>query len=311
MKFCKRALVITFTVLLVLAASNAVFAAEKIKFGHVDWPGVTVKTQVAIRILDLLGYEAETRSLSLPVVCKALSSGDLDLFLAAWLPTMNNLVKGYLADGTMISLGLNLDETIYTLAVPKYVWEAGVKSHADLNKFADKFNKKIIGIEPGNDGNQLVLGMIKNNTYNLKDWKLVEGSAAAMMVAVGAAYKKNEWVCWLGWAPHWMNMVHEVKYLEDPEHIWGSEPEVVHTMANSKFPEKNPNVAKFMTQFKVTPQIQSGWIEEYSRQKKDPAKVADAWIRNNLGIVDQWVYGVTTADGKTRARDAVRTGLGL
>jgi glycine betaine/proline transport system substrate-binding protein len=284
-------------------------AADKITFGYVDWPGVTVKTNVAGQILKYLGYDVDMKSLAVPVVFKGLSNKDLDLFLGAWLPTMKSISEKYFKDGSIVELTVNLDETIYTLAVPQYAWEAGVKSHADLNKFADRFGRRIIGIEPGNDGNQIVLDMIENNTYDLKDWKLVEGSTEAMMIAVGSAFKKKEWVCWLGWSPHWMNLAYDIKYLDDPEQAWGDEPEVVKTLAWTGFDQKYPNVANLFKQFHVTPEIQGFWIDQYSRQKKNLEDIAKDWIADNLGIVDQWVYGITTADGKTRARDAIRAAL--
>ena len=283
-------------------------AADKVTLGYVDWPGVTVKTQVAAQILNYMGYETDLKSLAVPVVFKGLANKDLDIFMGAWLPTMKSISEKYFKDGQIMELTVNLNETIYTLAVPKYVWDAGVKSEADLVKFADKFNKKIIGIEPGNDGNQVVLDMIKNNTYGLKDWELVEASTEAMMIAVGSAIKKNEWVCWLGWSPHWMNLAYDIKYLEDPEGVWGTEPEVVKTLAWTGFDKEQPNLARFFSQVHVTPEVQGFWIDQYSRQKMDPAQVAKDWIKNNLGVVDMWVYGVKAADG-SRARDAIRKAI--
>ena len=306
-----RRMTITLLVLgvVLLVGIHQASAASKIRFGYVDWPGVTVKTTVASKILEFLGYDTDMKSLAVPVVFKGISSGDLDVFLGGWLPTMKSIAEKYFKDGSIVPVTINLDETIYTLAVPKYAWDAGCKSHADLAKFADKFDKKIVGIEPGNDGNQIVLDMINNNTYGLKGWKLIEASTEAMMIAVGAAFKREEWVCWLGWSPHWMNLAYDVKYLEDPEHLWGSDPEVVKTLARSGFEKENPNPYLFFRQLRVTPEIQGYWIDQYSRQKKNAEAVALDWIKGNLGIVDQWVYGVTAADG-SRGRDALRRALG-
>jgi glycine betaine/proline transport system substrate-binding protein len=309
MKFLKTIMILALVLILAPTFAATATAAEKVTFGYVDWPGVTVKTTVAAKILNYLGYETDMKSLAVPVVFKGLANKDLDVFMGAWLPTMKSISEKYFNDGKIEALTVNLNETIYTLAVPKYAWDAGVKSHADLHKFADKFKSKIIGIEPGNDGNQIVLDMIKNNTYNLKDFELVEGSTEAMMIAVGSAFKKKEWVCWLGWSPHWMNLAYDVKYLEDPEGVWGTEPEVVKTLVWKGFGDKNPNLALFFKQVHVTPEIQGEWIDQYSRQKKDPEKVAEEWIKNNLGVVDQWIYGVKAADG-SRGRDALRKAIG-
>jgi len=303
--------ILTFSVLIGLSlVAGPVQAAEKVTLGYVDWPGVTVKTTVAARILELMGYEAEMKSLAVPVVFKGLANKDLDIFMGAWLPTMKSISDKYFNDGQIMELTVNLNETVYTLAVPAYVWEAGVRSHSDLNQFADRFDHKIIGIEPGNDGNQIVIDMIRDNTYGLKDWELVEGSTEAMMIAVGSAFKKKEWVCWLGWSPHWMNLAYDIQYLDDPEQAWGTEPEVVKTLAWAGYDQAQPNLARFFSQVRVTPDMQGEWIDQYSRQKKDPEEVAVEWIRNNLGVVDMWVYDVTAADG-SRGRDAIRAALGL
>ncbi|SMC25555.1 glycine betaine/proline transport system substrate-binding protein [Desulfacinum hydrothermale DSM 13146] len=280
-------------------------AGDAIDFGYVNWPGVTVKTQVAAQILDAMGYPTKLKMVALPVLLRSMANEDLDVFVGAWVPTMSGLIGPYRKQGKIVEVATNLDETIYTLAVPKYVWDAGVKSHADLEKFGDKFGRKIIGIEPGNDGNQIVLDAIASNTYNLGKWKLVEGSAEAMMIAVNAAIKKGEWIVWLGWMPHWMNLVYDMKYLEDPEGIWGTDEEVVKTLVRSGLPQESPEVVQFLRQFKVTPDIQNEWILKYSYEKGKPEKVAHDWIASHLGIVDQWVYGVKAADGR-RGRSAVR-----
>jgi len=201
--------------------------------------------------------------------------------------------------------GFDLDETTYKIAVPEFVWNAGVKSLADLNKHADKFNHVIVGIEPGNEGNQIMIDAIENNTYNLKDWELMESSTTAMMVAVGKAIRDNQWIAFLGWEPHWMNLEYDIKYLDDPEKIWG-EGEVVYTIARSGFKEEMPNVYGLLKQIKVTPNMQNDWIYEYGKKERDPDEVAIEWIKNNLDIVDQWVYEVESINGE-RARDVIRS----
>lgn len=311
MKKMRKLLVLScLAVFLIISVARPGLGAEEIRFGYVNWPGVTVKTYVAVEVLKLMGYETDMKMLSVPVVFRGLAGNDLDLFLGAWLPTMKSISEKYFDEGSIVTVAVNLDETVYTLAVPEYVWKAGVKSHADLDKFADKFDKKIIGIEPGNDGNKLVLDMIKNDTYGLGDWKLIESSAEAMMISVGSAIKKNEWVVWLGWSPHWMNLAYDIKFLEDPQHIWGSEPEIVKTVARAGLEKDNPNIYKLFSQFKVTPEIQNEWIDKYSRGKEKPEKVAQKWIKDNIKVVDQWVYGVTAPDGQ-RARSAIRKSLGM
>jgi len=277
---------------------------DTIDFGYVQWPGVTVKTHVAAKVAEYLGYETEMTSGSQAIVFKGMDTGDLDVFLGNWLPTMKMHFDKYEEKGSVHNVRVNLFDVVYRTAVPEYVYEAGVKSLADLNEHADKFNSKIYGIEPGNEGNIIIQDAIKNNNYNLENWSLQASSTAGMLTSVKRAVNNEEWIAFNGWKPHYMNVMFDLRYLEDPEGIWG-EGERVYTVARNGYQDENPNFYKFLEQFKVTAPIQNQWIDSYKRQGKDPEVVAEEWIANNLNVVNQWVYGVETADGQM-ARKAIK-----
>jgi len=42
-----------------------------------------------------------------------------------------------------------------------------------------------------------------------------------MLSAVQRAVNNEEWIAFNGWKPHYMNLMFDLKYLEDPEGIWG------------------------------------------------------------------------------------------
>lgn len=277
---------------------------DTIDFGYVQWPGVTIKTHVAAKVGEYLGYETEMTSGSQAIVFKGMDTGDLDVFLGNWLPTMKMHFDKYEEKGAVHNVRVNLFDVVYRTAVPEYVYEAGVKSLADLNEHADKFNSKIYGIEPGNEGNIIIQNAIKNNNYNLENWSLQASSTAGMLTSVKRAINNEEWIAFNGWKPHYMNVMFDLRYLEDPEGIWG-EGERVYTVARNGYQDENPNFYKFLEQFKVTAPIQNQWIDSYKRQEKDPEVVAEEWIANNLDVVNQWVYGVETADGEM-ARKAIK-----
>ena len=293
----------------VLQAKLPEEAGTKVTFGYVDWPGVTVKTAVAKQILEYMGYDIESEMYLCAVLYKGLSTNDLDVFLGGWIPTMLLYLEPYFEEGTIEKITINLNETVYTLAVPAYAYDAGCRSEADLHKFADKFGRQIIGIEPGNEGNMIMINAIERNDYNLAGWEVVESSTVGMMVTVENAFKNNDWVVWLGWSPHWMNAEFDMRYLEDPLELWGPPgAEVVWTISRAEFKEDMPNVYKFFEQFKVTPEMQNEWIYGYGREERDADEVAEEWIKNNLKVVDLWVYGVKSVDGG-RARDAIREAI--
>ncbi|HMA59059.1 MAG TPA: ABC transporter substrate-binding protein [Halanaerobiales bacterium] len=291
-------LVLVFTFSLVtVGAGNVQAADDSIDFGYVQWPGVTVKTHVAKRVLEYLGYKTSMTSGSQAIVFKGMDTGDLDVFLGNWMPTMKIHFDKYSEKGTVKNVRVNLHDVVYKTAVPEYVYEAGVKSFEDLNEHADKFNKTVYGIEPGNEGNLIIKKAIENNTYNLGEWNLKASSTAGMLSAVKRAVNKEEWIAFNGWKPHYMNVMFDIRYLDDPEGIWGSGERVL-TVVRTGFEEENSNVYKFLEQFKVTAPMQNKWIDMYKRQEMDPQEVAEKWIADNHDVVNQWVYGVQSTEGE-------------
>jgi glycine betaine/proline transport system substrate-binding protein len=270
---------------------------DTIDFGYVQWPGVTIKTHVAAKVADYLGYETKMTAASQAIIFKSLETEDLDVFLGNWLPTMKMHFDEYQEKGVVHNVRVNLEDVTYRTAVPEYVYEAGVKSLADLQEHADKFNNEIYGIEPGNDGNIIIQNAIDNNTYNLGEWSIRESSTAGMLSSVQRAYDNEEWIAFNGWKPHYMNVLFDLKYLEDPEGIWG-EDDKVYTVARNGYQDENPNFYKFLEQFAVPAPVQNQWIDEYQNKDRDPEEVAEEWIANNLDIVNQWVFGVETKDGR-------------
>jgi len=237
------------------------------------------------------------------IIFKSLESEELDVFLGNWLPSMEVSFNEYKEKGVVHNVRINLEDVVYRTAVPAYVYEAGVTSLADLNEHAEKFDSKIYGIEPGNNGNIIMSNAIDDNAYNLGDWSVQASSTAGMLSSVKRAVNNEEWIAFNGWKPHYMNVMFDIKYLEDPEGVWG-ESDSVYTVARNGYQDENPNFYKFLEQFTVTAPIQNKWIDEYQNKERDPEVVAEEWIANNLDVVNQWVFGVKPADGRM-ARKAI------
>lgn len=112
---------------------------ETVRFADVGWTDITATTAVTTELLKGLGYKTKTDLLSVPVTYSSMANGDIDIFLGNWMPTMEGDIAKYRDAGTVETVKANLVGAKYTLAVPKYVYDAGVKSFADLEKHADKF----------------------------------------------------------------------------------------------------------------------------------------------------------------------------
>lgn len=290
-----------------LIGTGAAQQDGSVEFGYVEWPGVTVKTQVASQILEELGYETDLQALSVPLILRGLSEGDLDAFLGVWRPSMDGMIESYLSeagDGSIELVATNLEPTVYRPGVPTYVAEQGITSLADVAANAEAFDGRVYGIEPGNDGNEILLTMIENDTYGFSSMELVESSTSGMLAQVAEAVEDREPIVFLAWSPHWMNEVHDITYLDDPENVWGGDGYVA-TALNAGWAEANPELSAFFERFQVTPDIQNAWIDDYSREGNEAGVVARSWIAANLDTVAGWLEGLETVDGEDAA-SAVR-----
>lgn len=285
---------------------------DTVYFSDVGWTDITATTATASVVLEGMGYKAKTQLLSVPVTYKSLENNDIDVFLGNWMPTMEGDIKAYRERGTVETIHKNLDGAKYTLAVPKYVYDAGVKTFADIAKFSDKFEKKIYGIEPGNDGNRLIQDMIDQDAFGLKGFSVVESSEAGMLSQVKRKKRRDQWIVFLGWEPHPMNANFELMYLEGGDDFFGPNlgGATVHTNVRKGYVEECGNVGKLLKNLTFTLQMENEVMSAILDEGKKPNDAATAWLKANPQVLDQWLAGVTTLDGKP-ALPAVKAALGL
>ena len=185
------------------------------RFADVGWTDITATTALVSVALESLGYAPHTTVLGVPVTYASLANGDIDIFLGNWMPTMEADLSPYRDDGSVVVLpAANLDGAQYTLAAPRYAHAAGLTSFADIAKFHDKLDGKIYGIEPGNDGNRLLIEMIESDEFGLGEFELVESSEAGMLTQAERAMRRGEWIVFLGWTPHPVMAEMEIEFLE-------------------------------------------------------------------------------------------------
>jgi glycine betaine/proline transport system substrate-binding protein len=216
----------------------------------------------------------------------------------------------YRDKGAVETVAVNLTGAKYTFAVPTYVWEAGVKDVRDLQKFADKFGSKMYGIEPG--GNKIMFDMIENPEFGLKGWKVVESSEQGMLAQVGKAIRKNEWIVFQGWAPHPMNIKYDMKYLTGADAYFGPNfgAATVSSLVRKGYQAECPNVAQLLKNLKFTIEMENEGIGSITEDKMAPEDAAIKAIKDNPGVLDSWLAGVETVDGKD-GLPAVKAFLGL
>lgn len=280
--------------------STSTNQCQKVRFADVGWTDITATTAAASVVLEELGYETDTDLLSVPITYISLENKAIDVFLGNWMPTMEGDIKPYRERGSVETLVTNLEGAKYTLAVPTYVYEAGVKNFADIAKFADKFDKKIYGLEPGNDGNRLIQDMVEKNVFGLKGFSVVESSEAGMLSQVKRKVKRKDWIVFLGWEPHPMNANFDITYLPGGDDYFGPNlgGAVVNTNVRQGYATECPNVGQFLKNLKFTLASENEIMSAILDAGQNPKDAARAWIKKNPSILDTWLSGVKTIDGK-------------
>ena len=97
-------------------------------------------------------------------------------------------------------------------------------------KLGEKLNYTITGIEPG-AGITATTERALEEYDNLDGWELETSSTAGMMGQLDSAIDNEEPLVITGWTPHYMFEQYHLKFLEDPEGVYG-EPEF-HTYNGS------------------------------------------------------------------------------
>ncbi|GAA06292.1 choline ABC transporter substrate-binding protein [Photobacterium leiognathi] len=296
---------VTKKTLLALALSSVTFNSyanqcDTVRFADVGWTDITATTAVTSELLKGMGYNTKTDLLSVPVTYSSMANGDIDVFLGNWMPTMEGDIAKYREAKTVETVKANLEGAKYTLAVPKYVYDAGVKSFADLAKHADKFKGRIYGIEPGNDGNRLIQSMIDTNAFGLKDFSLVESSEAGMVSQVSRSVRRDQWIVYLGWAPHPMNSNVEMEYLAGGDDFFGPNygGANVYTNVRSNYLTECPNVGQLLKNLSFSLEMENSLMEAILNQKVQPEKAARQWLSENPQQVEAWLKDVKTREGK-------------
>ncbi len=275
-------------------------ACKKVRFADVGWTDIQVTTGATSVLLEALGYEAEVKTLSVPVAYASMKTKDIDVFLGNWMPSMTADIKAYTEDKSVETIGVNLAGAGYGLVVPQYVADAGVKSLKDLGANKDKFKGKIYGIEAGNDGNRIISEMIAKAENNLTGYELVESSEAGMLTQAEQAMKKKEWLIFLGWTPHPIMGDMKIAYLDGMGDS-GFGAATVSTNVRAGYMTQCPNVGKLLSNLKFDLAMEGAMMGPVLKDSADPKATAKTWLKANAAAYAPWLKGVTTIDGKDAA----------
>ncbi|HWG67774.1 MAG TPA: choline ABC transporter permease subunit, partial [Steroidobacteraceae bacterium] len=230
----------------------------------------------------------------------SMKNKDIDVFLGNWMPSMEGDRKAYIEDHSIDVIRANLTGAKYTLAVPAYTYEAGLRDYADIQRFAAQLNHSIYGIEPGNDGNRHVLEMLKQNQFGLGGFKLVESSEQGMLAQVERAYRDKKPIVFLAWEPHPMNMRFDLKYLSGGDAAFGPNygGATIYTATRKGYSTECPNIGRLLVNLKFTLRGESEMMAAILDRHEAPEVAAAEWLKANPTVTKAWLQGVLTFDGR-------------
>ncbi|MBO1324956.1 glycine/betaine ABC transporter substrate-binding protein [Acetobacter sp. TBRC 12305] len=277
-----------------------------IRLSDVGWTDAEAVTSVAVRLFDALGYRPQAPMLTLALTYVSMRDRRVDAFLSNWEPIGHQAIAPFLADGSVEQVATNLSGAHLTLAVPDYTWNAGLRDYKDIQAWGPQLSYMIFGLEAGNNGNALILNMLRHNQFNLGHFRLVESSEQGMLSQVARNIQKHQPILFLGWEPHPMNMTFPIRYLTGGESVFGADGGTsVHTVIRAGYDKACPNAARLLTRIRFSVQDENTMMRAIEENRTKPSTVAWQWLRDHPAEWSAWLEDIVTMDGQP-GKDAVK-----
>ncbi|WP_030194965.1 ABC transporter permease/substrate binding protein [Streptomyces sp. NRRL S-87] len=253
-----------------------------LSLGYIPWDEGIASTFLWKELLEQRGFKVDARQLEAGALYTGLAGGGVDFQTDSWLPvTHARYWKKY--GNELEDLGSWYGPTSLELSVPAYVKD--VRSLADLKGKADRFKGRIIGIEPSAGEMSLLKDQVLDE-YGLDgEYQVVDGSTPGMLAELKRAYEKQEPVAVVLWSPHWAYSSYDLTKLRDPKGAWGRG-DGIHTVARKGFAEDEPEVARWLRDFKLTEEQLTGLEAKIQQSGKGRERQAvRAWLKENPDAV--------------------------
>jgi glycine betaine/proline transport system substrate-binding protein len=206
----------------VFACPNAFADSRFVTLGHVDLSFYEVTAKVVQSVLERLGYSVALKTGSHAEIYPLLGKGEIDLFVAVWLPNAHASYWEKYKDSALIVTTLFEDARLFW-AVPDYVPAAEVSGIADLNipAVAARMQKQIRGTNPDSG---LMAGSEKiMQAYALADsgYELVSSNAAERIAHLEENIAARRWFVMPLSQPNYLNRAATMRVLAEPRQLLG------------------------------------------------------------------------------------------
>ena len=275
------------------ARTGTIEAAEEelseVNLTYVNWEEGVAWTHFLATILeDEMGYEVNLTAADVGPAYSSVAAGDQDFYMEAWLPGLHSR---YVEGTDLVKVSTIYEGGVTGLVVPRYMYDDGVTTLSDLTdpEIVEKLNGQITGIDAG-------AGMMIRTeedlfpAYGFADagLELIPSSGPAMMAAMEAAIKNEEYIVGMGWQPHSMFGRMELRILEqDGEQIFTVDD--IYIMGRSGVEEDLPEVAEFFDNVFWTNETIGPLMVYIADSNIDTLEAARAWKNENPEIWESWL----------------------
>lgn len=283
-----------------LPLTSPAAAQKTVRLAYVEWSSEIASTNLVKAVLqEAMGYSCRIIPMSVGNMWQAVATGEVDAMVSAWLPSTHNRYYA-MVESRVENLGPNLEGTRIGLVIPdvsvgRQTAGSGMRNRPyipivsipEMRDHADQFDRHIIGIDPGAGIMQKTREAMQ--AYDLDAFRLIEGSESTMIAELSYAIRTQQWIVVTGWQPHWMFGRWKLKFLDDPQSIYGGR-EHINTIVRPGLEKDMPEVYRFLDNFHWTPEEMSQlmlWIRE--EQGLFPYDQALRWMRANPKRVRSWL----------------------
>lgn len=259
-------------------------AGKTLRIVYVDWDCAVASSNLVKAVLEeRYGYRVELLPVSQEAMWASVASGAADAMVAAWLPDTHADMYAKVKNKVEM-LGKLVGGARLGLAVPDYV---SLRSIDELGANADRFNGRIVGIDPGAGIMRLTAKALKD--YEITQLQLVPGSGPSMAASLAEAIRAHEWIVVTAWSPHWMFSRWPMHYLDDPLGSLGKD-ESIFKIGREGLKKDHPEAWAFLSNFRFEDATQLQRLMDWNQQRgSDPVQNAHRFMKENPRLADSWL----------------------
>ncbi len=250
---------------------------RKLRMVYTEWTeSVAITHLAAVLLEEQMDYDIELKLTDIASAYQEVAENKSDIFADAWLPeTHKAFIDQYREE--LESIGIIYPEARTGFVVPSY---SELESVSDLKNYP----YDLIGID--SDAGVMQKARIAIKQYDLP-LNLLNLSETEMIKHLEDSIKRRKEVVVTGWEPHWVFARYDLRFLKDPDNIFGKK-ENIHSIGRTGLGQDHPHAVRFFERMQLT-EKQLNQLVYFVRLSEDPKAGVKNWMKENEYIVNQWV----------------------